>query len=126
VIVGAGATGTELAGSMADMIHETKPDEYRDLAVDRASVQVVDLGHVVLGGFSDRAHKYASKVLQERGVKVRLGTGVKEVAADHVILTDGTMIKTRCVGLGRRPDGCVAGRCQRSPAGTWGPDRRRA
>lgn len=97
VIVGAGATGTELAGSMADMINETMPDEYRDLAVDRASVELVDLGHVVLGGFSDRAHKYARKVLEERGVKLQLGTGVKEVAADHVLLSDGTTIKTHCV-----------------------------
>ena len=97
MIVGAGATGTELAGSMADMINATMPDEYRDLAVDRATVQVVDLGHVVLNGFSDRAHKYASKVLEERGVKLILGTGVKEVAADHVVLSDGTTIKSRCV-----------------------------
>ncbi len=97
VIVGAGATGTELAGSMADMIHDTMPDEYRDLAVDRATVQMVDLGDVVLNGFSDRAHKYASKVLTDRGVTLRLGTGVKEVAADHVVLSDGTTIMTRCV-----------------------------
>jgi NADH:ubiquinone reductase (H+-translocating) len=97
VIVGAGATGTELAGSMADMINDTMPDEYRDLAVDRATVQVVDLGHVVLNGFSDRAHKYASKVLGERGVKLILGTGVKEVAADRVILSDGSTIMSRCV-----------------------------
>jgi NADH dehydrogenase len=97
VIVGAGATGTELAGSMADMINETMPEEYRDLAVNRATVQVVDLGDVVLNGFSDRAHKYASTVLGERGVQLRLGTGVKEVAADHVVLSDGTTIKTRCV-----------------------------
>jgi NADH:ubiquinone reductase (H+-translocating) len=97
VIVGAGATGTELAGSMADMINETMPEEYRDLAVDRASVQLVDLGEVVLNGFSDSAHEYASKALQERGVEVKLGTGVKEVASDHVRLSDGTTIKTRCV-----------------------------
>jgi NADH dehydrogenase len=36
-------------------------------------------------------------VLGERGVQLRLGTGVKEVAADHVVLSDGTTIKTRCV-----------------------------
>jgi NADH dehydrogenase len=97
VIVGAGATGTELAGSMADMINDTMPDEYRDLAVNRANVQVVDMGHVVLNGFSDRAHEYASKVLRERGVMLDLGIGVKEVAVDHVLLSDGTTIKTHCV-----------------------------
>jgi NADH dehydrogenase len=97
VIVGAGATGTELAGSMADMINETMPVEYHDLAVQKASVCVVDLGQVVLNGFSDRAHAYASKALLERGVELRLGTGVKEVAADHVLLSDGTRINTHCV-----------------------------
>jgi NADH dehydrogenase len=97
VIVGAGATGTELAGALADMINETMPEEYRDLAVDRASVQIVDLGDVVLAGFSERAHKYAAKTLTERGVKLRLGTGVKEVAEDHVLLSDGTIVKTHCV-----------------------------
>jgi NADH dehydrogenase len=97
VIVGAGATGTELAGAMADMINETIPAEYHDLAKGSASVRVVDLGDVVLGGFSDRAHAYASRVLQERGVELLLRTGVKEVAADHVLLSDGTVIKTRCV-----------------------------
>ena len=64
VIVGAGATGTELAGALADMINETMPVEYHDLAVNRATIEVVDLGHVVLNGFSDKAHKYASKVLK--------------------------------------------------------------
>jgi NADH dehydrogenase len=97
VIVGAGATGTELAGAMADMINETMTVEYHDLAVEKAKVYVVDLGHVVLNGFSDKAHAYASKVLQDRGVELKLGTGVKEVAADHVVLSDGTTIQTRCV-----------------------------
>ena len=55
VIVGAGATGTELAGAMADLINDTIPAEYHDLAKGTASVRVVDLGDVVLGGFSDRA-----------------------------------------------------------------------
>jgi NADH:ubiquinone reductase (H+-translocating) len=100
VIVGAGATGTELAGAMADLINETMPVEYHDLAVDKAKVYVVDLGHVVLNGFSDKAHAYASKVLQERGVELKLGTGVKEVTADHVVLSDGTTIQTRCVAWG--------------------------
>jgi NADH dehydrogenase len=97
VIVGAGATGTELAGSLGDMIKDTIPVEYHDLAVENAAIYVVDLGHVVLNGFSDRAHEYASKALQERGVQLKLGTGVKEVAVDHVLLSDGTKMETHCV-----------------------------
>jgi NADH dehydrogenase len=96
VIVGAGATGTELAEALADMINETMPIEYQDLAVNRATVEVVDLGEVVLNGFSDKAHSYASKVLEDRGVKLTLSTGVKEIGPDHVVLSDGTTIQTHC------------------------------
>jgi NADH dehydrogenase len=97
VIVGAGATGTEVAGALADMIHETMPNEYHDLAVSVAQIHVVDRGPVVLNGFSDRAHEYASKILAHRGVQLRLGTGVKEVADGHVVLSDGSTINTHCV-----------------------------
>jgi NADH dehydrogenase len=97
VIVGAGATGTELAGSMADMINDTMPDEFRDLAVDRATVRLVDRGPVVLNGFSTRAHGYARRVLAQRGVRLTLDTGVKEVLADRVVLSDGRTVPSRCV-----------------------------
>ena len=100
VVVGAGATGTELAGALADMIHGTMTAEYHDLAVQAARVYIVDRGHVVLNGFSDRAHEYAAKVLRERGVVLKLGTGVQEVADDHVVLSDGSTINTRCVVWG--------------------------
>ena len=97
VVVGAGPTGTELAGALADMISGTMAVEYRDLAVQAAHIYLVDVGHAVLGAFSDRAHTYASKALERKGVKLRLGTAVKEVAPDRVVLSDGTTIMTRCV-----------------------------
>jgi NADH:quinone reductase (non-electrogenic) len=95
VIVGAGPTGTEMAGALADMINETMPVEYPDLAVKAARVYLVDHGHAVLSAFSEKAHEYATRVLQRRGVQIRLGVSVKEVAADRVLLSDGTAIKTR-------------------------------
>jgi NADH dehydrogenase len=97
VIVGAGATGTEVAGALADMLHQTMPNEYHDLAVSAAQIHLVDRGSAVLNGFSEHAHAYASKVLTHRGVQLNLGTGVKEVAEDHVVLSDGTTINTHCV-----------------------------
>ena len=96
VIVGAGPTGVETAGALADMIHGTMAAEYRDLAV-AAQVHVVDLGHVLLGAFSDRAHDYAAKVLGRKGVRSHLGVAVTEITPDHVTLADGTTIRTHCV-----------------------------
>ena len=50
--------------------------------------------------FSPNAHAYASKTLTDRGVEIRLGTTVKDVAEDHVLLSDGDSIPTRCVVWG--------------------------
>jgi len=113
VIVGGGPTGVEMAGSLADMISLTMTREYTDLAVKHAQVYLIDHGHALLGAFSEEAHDYASRVLQKKGVKLRLGTGVKEVAPDHVVLSDGTSIQTRTViwggGLSASPLSASAG-----------------
>jgi NADH dehydrogenase len=113
VIVGGGPTGVEMAGSLADMISLTMTREYTDLAVKHAQVYLIDHGHALLGAFSEEAHNYASRVLQKKGVKLRLGTGVKEVAPDHVVLSDGTSIQTRTViwggGLSASPLSASAG-----------------
>ena len=100
VIVGAGATGTEVAGAIAELIRDVMPSEYHDLAIDHAKVIMVDLGDAVLGPFSPKAHDYASKVLTDYGVEIRLGTSVKQIAADHVLLSDGDTIPTHCVVWG--------------------------
>jgi NADH dehydrogenase len=97
LIVGAGPTGTETAGALAELIRDVMPSEYHDLAVRRARVIVVDLGHAMLGEFSAKAHEYAAKALQRDGVELRLGTAVKEIGPGHALLSDGTTIPTHCV-----------------------------
>jgi len=97
VIVGAGATGTEVAGAVSELVRDVMPTEYHDLAVQRTKIILVDLGHAVLGPFSPKAHDYAAKALQRNGVQLRLGTGVTEIHDDSVTLSDGSTIPTRCV-----------------------------
>ena len=74
--------------------------EYHDLAVSAAQIHLVDLGHTLLGPFSDSAHDYAAKVLGRKGVRLHLGVAVTEVGAGHVTLADGTTLRTRCVVWG--------------------------
>src|SRR3954451_20894364 len=62
VVVGGGPTGVETAGALADLIAETMTVEYRDLAVSSARVHIVDLGHTLLGPFSESAPDYVAKV----------------------------------------------------------------
>ena len=63
-------------------------------------------------------------MLTDKGVEVRLGTGVKEVASGHAVLSDGTLVATRCViwggGIKAAP---VATACGLG-AGTRRPHRR--
>jgi NADH dehydrogenase len=95
VIIGGGPTGTELAGSLADMINLAMPAEYSDLAVKAARVYLVDHGQFLLSAFSPKAHEYAARTLQQKGVQLLLGVLVKEVGPGHVLLSDGTSIQTR-------------------------------
>jgi NADH dehydrogenase len=97
VIVGAGPTGVETAGAMADAINKVIPKRFHDFDINRARIYLVDHGPVVLAPFSDKAHAYAAEKLTHSGVHLKLGTGVSEVMADRVKLSDGTEILTRTV-----------------------------
>jgi NADH:ubiquinone reductase (H+-translocating) len=118
VVVGAGATGVETAGALAELVHDVMPHVHPHLAVAGARVILVDLGHAVLGPFSEEAHGYAARQLQRRGVQLRLGTSAKEIGPGHVTLSDGTTIRTHLTvwggGLMAAPlaaaSGCSQGR----------------
>jgi NADH dehydrogenase len=97
VIVGAGPTGAEMAGTLGGMTHWGLKDVYRDLDLSKAQIFLIDLGHSVLSAFSKKSQQYALSMLEQRGVQVRLGITAKEVAPGHVLLSDGTKILTRTV-----------------------------
>ena len=97
VIIGAGPTGTEMAGMLGDMTQGGLKGVFKDLDLNKAQVFLIDHGHSVLSAFSPKSQKYAASVLEQRGVQVRLGIAAKEVAPDHVLLSDGTKILTRTV-----------------------------
>ena len=97
VVVGGGATGVEISGALADLIHDTMTSEFHHLPVTSAQIHIVDLGPTLLGPFSDKAHDYVAKVLTRKGVRMHLGVAVTEVGSGHVTLADGSVIGTRCV-----------------------------
>jgi NADH dehydrogenase len=97
VIVGGGATGTEMSGAFGDALHNVSTR--RVSGIDPAKVQIVlvDAGSHLLNGFSQKAHAYAAKNLEKRSVQLRLETRVKEVHPGHVVLSDGSRIDTHTV-----------------------------
>jgi NADH:quinone reductase (non-electrogenic) len=97
VIVGAGPTGTEMAGAFGDGLHRALKKAFTDLNLGGGEVVLVDAGQAVLKAFSPKSQAYATKMLEQRGVQIRLGTHVKEVQPGHVVLSDGTTIQTHTV-----------------------------
>ena len=104
VIVGGGPTGVETAGALAEALRDVVPERYQSLALP-AQVHLVDHGDVLLAPFSDKAHTYAAKRLEDDGVTLHMGVGVKEVSPDRVMLSDGDTIMTHTVvwGGGEKP-----------------------
>jgi len=98
VIVGAGPTGAEMAGAFGDAARLLQKERrFKNLAASQAQIILVDHSQAVLNAFSDKSRSYAAKALMQRGVQLRLGTSVVEVAPGYVVLSDGTRIKTRTV-----------------------------
>jgi NADH dehydrogenase len=95
VVIGGGATGVETSGALADLLNDVMPKRYHKLDVHAARITLVDVGLSLLAPFSEHAHDYAAKVLQRRGVELRLGVAAKEIHNNRVVLGDGTEILTR-------------------------------
>jgi NADH dehydrogenase len=85
VIVGAGPTGVELAGTIAELAQDTLPPDFRNIDTHKARVVLIEAGSRVLAGFADDLSAYAQASLENIGVEVVLGQAVTECAADHVM-----------------------------------------
>jgi NADH dehydrogenase len=85
VIIGAGPTGVEMAGTIADLAKDTLPRDFRHIDTRKARVVLIEAGPRVLAGFPDDLSAYAQKSLEQLGVDVMLGEPVTECSADGVV-----------------------------------------
>jgi len=76
VVVGAGPTGVEMAGQIAELSHRTLRHEFRRFDPRRVRVILLDAAPSVLGSFGDRLGAKAQARLDEIGVEVQLGAKV--------------------------------------------------
>jgi NADH dehydrogenase len=85
VIIGAGPTGVELAGTIAELARTTLPQDFRNIDTRQARVVLIEAGPRVLAGFPDDLSSYAHKSLERIGVEVVLGQPVTDCNADGVV-----------------------------------------
>src|SRR6202158_2365785 len=83
VIIGAGPTGVELAGTIAELAQDTLPPDFRNIDTQKARVVLIEAGPRVLAGFPDDLSAYAQRSLESIGVEVVLGQAVTECSAGH-------------------------------------------
>jgi NADH:ubiquinone reductase (H+-translocating) len=85
VIIGAGPTGVELAGTIAELAQHTLPPDFRRIDTRKARVVLIEAGPRVLAGFADDLSVYAQSSLESIDVEVALGEAVTECSADGVV-----------------------------------------
>jgi NADH:ubiquinone reductase (H+-translocating) len=90
VIAGGGATGVELAGTLAELRNIALPAVFPEIDQARLKVTLVEMAQELLAPFRPSLRAYTRRQLLGRGVDVRLGTAIREIRADRVLLADGT------------------------------------
>jgi NADH dehydrogenase len=87
-IVGGGATGVELAGTLAELRNIALPASFPLIDPKQICITLVELGPALLAPFNEHLRAYAHRQLTQRGVDVRLDTKIARVESDRVILGD--------------------------------------
>ena len=98
VIVGAGPTGVELAGTIAELAHFTLAADFRRIDPRSARVVLVEAGDRVLAQFREPQSSYAQRALEKLGVEVRLNSAVTECDSEGVTIGSERIETVRGVG----------------------------
>jgi NADH dehydrogenase len=89
VIVGAGATGLELAGALAEIANETLKHDFRRINPSEAQILLVEGGSRILTAFPEDLADKAERLVSRLGVKVLKGVKVTNVDAEGVTFERG-------------------------------------
>lgn len=109
-IIGAGPTGVEMAGTIAELAQKVLPPEFRNIDTKRTRVMLIEAGPRVLSAFSEDLSAYAKSALEKLGVEVRTGQPVTAITEDGVTVGE-TFIPCKTV--------IWAAGVQASPAAQW-------
>jgi NADH:quinone reductase (non-electrogenic) len=92
VIVGAGATGLELAGALAEIANETLKHDFRRINPTEARIIIVEGGERVLSAYPPDLSAKAEKLVEKLGVEIRKGVMVTGVDENGVTYKQGDQV----------------------------------
>ena len=110
VLVGAGPTGVELSGALAELRNHILSEDYPELQKDHMKVYLVDFMPRVLSSMSEQASHGSQEFLKKMGVELLLNAKVESYDGSVIKFEDGKSIKTKNViwsagVMGVVPDG---------------------
>jgi NADH:ubiquinone reductase (H+-translocating) len=88
-VAGGGATGVELAGTLAELSATVLAATFPDVDPARVHVRLIEMAPALLGGFNEKLREYARVQLDKRGVDIKLNTRIAEITGQQVLLADG-------------------------------------
>ncbi|TDU40490.1 NADH dehydrogenase [Gelidibacter sediminis] len=95
VISGAGPSGVEIAGMIAEMRKRKLMDIYPELKGEQLNIYLVDGAPTVLPPMREKSQKYTQKTLEDLGIIVKLNKMVSDYKDDKVFFKDGETIETK-------------------------------
>jgi NADH dehydrogenase len=93
-VVGGGATGVELAGTLGELRNDVLRATFPDVDPERLHIRLVEMAPGLLMPFNEKLREYTRRQLADRGVDIRLNTTIREVTPDQVLLADGTALRS--------------------------------
>ncbi|HET7198374.1 MAG TPA: NAD(P)/FAD-dependent oxidoreductase, partial [Burkholderiales bacterium] len=106
VLVGAGPTGVEMAGALAELACAALAEDFRRINPRAARILLIEAGPRVLAGFPDKLAAFAATSLRRMGVELLLDTKIEAIDANGVV-ANGERIAAAtvvwCAGVAATP-----------------------
>ncbi len=110
VIVGAGPTGVELAGAIAELSRQTLTGDFHHITPESARIVLIDAAPRILMAFNEELSNKAVKQLESLGVEIKLNAMVKDMEVGFVKFGEETLPARTIIW---------AAGVQASPAAKW-------
>ncbi|HEV2548653.1 MAG TPA: NAD(P)/FAD-dependent oxidoreductase [Stellaceae bacterium] len=85
VLVGAGPTGVEMAGALAELARAALAEDFRRINPRAARILLIEAGPRVLAGFPEKLAAFAATSLHRMGVELLLDTKIEVIDGDGVV-----------------------------------------
>src|SRR5256885_17137784 len=85
VIVGAGPTGVELAGALAELARAALARDFRRIDPKHTRIVLVEAGPRIMAEFPERLSDFAHRALERMGIEILVGSPIEQIEASGVV-----------------------------------------